>query len=192
MFCFLVSSCTKSDAIQKYYNCHSAALERARAAVGDYCPAPPVDLKNDPSLMKVLTAIFTDIIEEIAPDFKLPSSILKKCDSPKHGDYQCSVTMPAFASLKKSGTMPPGVNGPPQLAQIIVDKVGKDHPIIQEMRIQGPGFIMCKISPTYLQGHIQSIMSKKSLPKPVYNGPQQTCLVDFSSPNIASKLLNVY
>lgn len=140
----------------------------------------------------MLTAIFAEAVEDIAPDFKLPSSILKKCDSPKHGDYQCSVTMPAFASLKKSGNMPEGVSGPQQLAQVIVDKVGKGHPVIEEMRIQGPGFIMVKISPTYLQGHIKTIMSNKSLPKPIYDGPQQTCLVDFSSPNIASKLQMLY
>ena len=180
----------RAAAVQKYYNCHSAALERARAAVGDYCPPPVIDIKTNPSLTKVLTAIFAGVVEDIAPDFVLPSSIIKKCDSPKHGDYQCSVTMPAFASLKKSGKpMPPGVSGPQQLAQVIIDKVGKDHPVIAEMRIQGPGFIMCKISPTYLKGNIEKIMSNKSLPKPVVEGPQQTCLVDFSSPNIASKSL---
>ena len=95
-------------------------------------------------------------------------------------------------TLKKSGNMPEGVSGPQQLAQVIVDKVGKGHPVIEEMRIQGPGFIMVKISPTYLQGHIKTIMSNKSLPKPIYDGPQQTCLVDFSSPNIASKLQMLY
>lgn len=177
-----------SASVQKYYKCHSAALERARTVIGNYCPAPAIDLKTNPSLTKVLTAIFAEIVEEIAPDFTLPKSIIKKCDSPKHGDYQCSVTMAAFASLKKSGKMPPGISAPPQLAQVIVDKIGKGHPVIEEMRIQGPGFIMCKISPVYLEGHIATIMSNKSLPKPINDGPQKTCLVDFSSPNIASKL----
>lgn len=176
-----------SAAVQKYYKCHSAALDRARASIGDFCPAPAIDIMTNPSLTKVLTSIFTDIVEEIAPDFTLPKSIIKKCDSPKHGDYQCSVTMAAFASLKKSGNMPAGINAPPQLAQLIIDKVGQGHPVIEEMRIQGPGFIMCKISSSYLEGHIKTIMSNQSLPKPVNDGPQQTCLVDFSSPNIASK-----
>jgi len=80
------------------------------------------------------------------------------------------------------------VSGPQQLAQVLIDMVAsKNHSVIQEMHIQGPGFIMCKISATYLEGHIGTIMSNKSLPTPVYEGPQQTCLVDFSSPNIASK-----
>eukprot|EP00533_Pseudo-nitzschia_delicatissima_P003264 CAMPEP_0116104384 /NCGR_PEP_ID=MMETSP0327-20121206/14424_1 /TAXON_ID=44447 /ORGANISM="Pseudo-nitzschia delicatissima, Strain B596" /LENGTH=829 /DNA_ID=CAMNT_0003596627 /DNA_START=40 /DNA_END=2529 /DNA_ORIENTATION=+ len=186
---FAADIATWPAAVQKYYKCHSAALDRARAAIGNYCPAPPIDLKTNPSINKVLTAIFAEIVEEIAPDFTLPKSIIKKCDSPKHGDYQCSVTMPAFASIKKSGKpMPPGVNGPPQLAQVIIDKVGAGHPVIESMKIQGPGFIMCKISPSYLQGHIETIMSSKSLPKPVIDGPQQTCLVDFSSPNIAKEM----
>ena len=179
--------CTVPGAVQKYYQCHSAALQRARAAVGNYCPLPPVNIHTNPSLVKVLTAIFTEIVEAIAPDFEFPSNIIKKCDTPKHGDYQCSVTMPAFASLKKTGGMPEGVSGPQQLAQVIIDGVGKDHPVIQEMRIQGPGFIMCKISPKYLQAKIDTTLKNKTLPKPVYDGPQQTCLVDFSSPNIASK-----
>lgn len=115
--------------------------------------------------------------------------MIKKCDSPKHGDYQCSLAMPVFASLKKSRKpIPTDMKGPQQVAQAIIDRVGKDHQVIDEMRIQGPGFIMCKISPVYLQGHIESIMRMKSLPKPIPVGPQQTCLVDFSSPNIASKL----
>uniref|UniRef100_A0A7S4AKI1 arginine--tRNA ligase n=1 Tax=Pseudo-nitzschia australis TaxID=44445 RepID=A0A7S4AKI1_9STRA len=176
------------SAVQKYYQCHSAALERARAAVGNYCPLPPVNIHTNPSLTKVLTAVFTEIVEGIAPDFEFPSNIIKKCDTPKHGDYQCSVTMPAFASLKKTGGMPEGVAGPQQLAQVIIDGVGKDHPVIQEMRIQGPGFIMCKISPKYLQAKIDATLQNKTLPKPVYDGPQQTCLVDFSSPNIAKEM----
>lgn len=177
-----------SDAVKKYYNCHVEALERARAAITSYCPGPTIDLKTNPSLLKVLTSIFTNIVEDLVPDFNLPSSIIKKCDSTKHGDYQCSVAMPAFASLKKSGRpMPADMKGPTQVAQTIIDLVGKNHPVISEMRIQGPGFIMCKISPLYLQGHIDTIMCTKSLPKPPQVGPQQTCLVDFSSPNIASK-----
>ncbi|OEU18420.1 arginyl-tRNA synthetase [Fragilariopsis cylindrus CCMP1102] len=97
--------------------------------------------------------------------------------------------MPAFASLKKSGRpMPVDMKGPTQVAQTIIDLVGKNHPVISEMRIQGPGFIMCKISPLYLQGHIDTIMCTKSLPKPPQVGPQQTCLVDFSSPNIAKEM----
>lgn len=195
-FCILATLSKFADdlatwptAVQKYYNCHSAALDRARAAVGNYCPPPIVDLKTNPSLTKVLTAIFTEVVEDVVPDFQLPSSIIKKCDSPKYGDYQCSVTMPAFASLKKSGApMPQGVSGPQQLAQVIIDKVGMMQSVIESMHIQGPGFIMCKISPTYLQGHIQTIMSNKSLPKPIQDGPQQTCLVDFSSPNIAKEM----
>jgi len=174
-------------AVQKYYNFHEGTLEKAKQAVENYLPAPPVSL-DDPSLLKVLTSVFATAVEEIAPSAVLPASIIKKCDNPKHGDYQCSAAMPAFASLKKSGKpMPPGVQGPPQFAEAIMKHLGNDHPVISEMQIQGPGFIMCKISPNYLVGKVQSIMDAKSLPKPKVE--PQTCLVDFSSPNIASTYL---
>ncbi|KAG7374686.1 arginyl-tRNA synthetase [Nitzschia inconspicua] len=172
--------------VQKFYNCHVTALEKAKAAVPKYLPAPPVDL-NDPSTLKVLSSIFAAQFEEVAPDAILPASIIKRCDNPKFGDFQCSAAMPAFASLKNSGKpMPPGINGPPQLAQAVIDSLGKDHPVVQDLRLQGPGFIMCKITPAYLQRQVQSILDQKCLPKP--NVKPVTCLVDFSSPNIAKEM----
>jgi len=95
----------------------------------------------------------------------------------------------AFAGLKKCGKpIPDHMQSPQQVAQTIIDHVGSSHPVIEEMRIQGPGFIMCKISPLYLQGRIESIMLTKSLPKPQQPVPQPICLVDFSSPNIAKEM----
>jgi hypothetical protein len=171
--------------VQKYYNCHTGALGQAKAAVTKYLPEPDVDL-NDPSILKVLKSVFAKAVEEVAPDAELPASFIKKCDNPKHGDYQCSLAMPAFASLTKSGKpMPPGVQSPPQLAQAIVDHLGARHPVVENLNIAGPGFILCSISSSYLQNQVQSILKSKSLPKPKVE--PQTCLVDFSSPNIASK-----
>lgn len=170
--------------VQKYYKCHVAALERAKAAVSDYLPAAPIAM-DDPSILKLLTSVFANAFEDVAPGAILPASIVKRCDNPKFGDYQCSAAMAGFSSLKKSGMMPPGVQGPPQLGQAVIDQIGNDHSVVTEMRLQGPGFIMCKISPAYLQGQVQSILKNKSLPKPKVE--PVTCLVDFSSPNIASK-----
>jgi Arginyl tRNA synthetase N terminal domain len=171
--------------VQKYYKCHIAALERAHAAVPKYLPAPPVDM-NDPSMLKLLRFVFASVFEELVPGADLPAAIIKRCDNPKFGDFQCSAAMPVFSGLKKSGQpMPPGISGPPQLAQAVIDSLGTNHPVVQELRLQGPGFIMFKISPSYLQGQAQSILDQKSLSKPKIN--PITCLVDFSSPNIASK-----
>ncbi|KAL3909808.1 MAG: hypothetical protein SGILL_007937 [Bacillariaceae sp.] len=171
--------------VQKYFKCHVSALERAKAAVKDYLPAPPIAM-DDPSILKLLTSVFTNAFEDAAPGATLPASIVKKCDKPIFGDYQCSAAMAAFSSLKKSGMMPPGVQGPPQLAQAVIDQIGSNHPVVTEMRLQGPGFIMCRISPAYLQGQVQSILKNKSLPKPKVE--PVTCLVDFSSPNIAKEM----
>jgi hypothetical protein len=169
--------------VQNYYKCHTAALQKAKASVSDYVSAPPVAM-DDPCILKVLQFVFASAFEEVAPDSQMPASIVKKCDNPKFGDYQCSAAMAAFASLKKSGKLPPGVQGPPQLAQAVIDRLGNNHPVVRDMRLQGPGFIMCKISSEYLQGQVQSILQNQSLPKP--NVKPATCLVDFSSPNIAS------
>jgi hypothetical protein len=175
------------SSVQKYYRGHLVTLERARTAVPKYLPAPTVDL-NNPSALKLLTSIFAAAFEEVAPDAVIPASIIKKCDTSKFGDFQCSAAMPAFASLKNSGRpVPSGVQGPPQLAQAVVDYLGKDHPVVQDLRLQGPGFITFMLSPTYLQGQVQAILDQKSLSKP--NIEPVKCLVDFSSPNIASKFV---
>mmetsp|Transcript_53635 Transcript_53635/g.130651 ORF Transcript_53635/g.130651 Transcript_53635/m.130651 type:complete len:854 (-) Transcript_53635:95-2656(-) len=177
--------------VQKYYKCHVRAIEQAQTEVTKYLPAPPVSM-DDPSLVKVLTSIFSTAIEELFPQVDVPASIVKKSSTPKHGDYQVSAAMPIFASLKASGDLPADVKGPPQLGQKIVDHVssGGKHPIIDEMRLQGPGFIMCKISPSYLDKQLHTLLETKTLPMPsaAESLKGQTCLVDFSSPNIAKEM----
>jgi hypothetical protein len=157
---------------------------KAKIAVPKCLPAPPVDF-NDPSALKVLTLIFASAFEEVAPNAVIPVSIIKKCDTPKFGDFQCSAAMPAFASLKKSGKpIPSGIQSPPQLAKAVVDYLGKNHPVVQDLQLQGPGFITFMLTPTYLQSQVQAILDQKSLSKPKIE--PMKCLVDFSSPNIAS------
>jgi arginyl-tRNA synthetase len=177
--------------VQKYYKCHLSALVNAQSEMERYLPAPPVSM-DDPSLVKVLTSIFTAAIEELFPQADIPSNIVKKSATPKHGDYQVSAAMPIFASLKGSGNLPEHIKGPPQLAQAIVDHVmaGENQTVISEIRLQGPGFMMCKISPAYLDKQLQSVLTTQTLPKPSVAASLQgqTCLVDFSSPNIAKEM----
>lgn len=171
-------------AVQKYYKAHIPALDRVKAAVADYIPAPAVD-PSDPRLMQVVTHIFIEAFESVAPNATLPKTIVNKCANQKHGDFQCSGAMPAFASLKKSGNLPADIKGPPQLAQAVIAHLGNDHRIVSEMQIQGPGFISCRIASSYLEEQLQKIVGK-SLPKP--NIKPQQCVVDFSSPNIAKEM----
>lgn len=174
-------------AVQIYVKAHSAALERAKAAVPDYCPSPPIDIETEPSLQKVVTHIFMEAFEAVAPAADVPAKLVNACANPKHGDFQCSGAMPCFASMKKAGTLPPSIQGPPQLAQAVIQHLGNDHPIVSELKMQGPGFIMCRISPKYLQKKIQGLVANNcQLPKP--DIPSQQCVVDFSSPNIAKEM----
>jgi arginyl-tRNA synthetase len=178
--------------VQAYYNVHKAALERAQAAVPDYLPAPPIDIATEPSLMKVLTHIFLEAFEQVAPQADVPLTLMTKCQNTKHGDFQCSGAMPAFASMKKLGTLPAHIKGPPQLAQAIiahlVSEDTKDTPsVLTELTVQGPGFILCRLSSAYLQTKVQTLVGVGAcLPKP--NVAPQQCVVDFSSPNIAKEM----
>ena len=94
--------------------------------------------------------------------------------------------MPAFASLKKAGKLPADVKGPPQLAHAIVADLGSNHPVLSDLSVQGPGFILCRISASYLQAQVQKLVSTGALPKPKLQ--QEQCVVDFSSPNIAKEM----
>jgi arginyl-tRNA synthetase len=170
--------------LQTYYKAHIPALDRAKAAVPNIVSSPAIDF-NDPRLIRVLTQIFVDAFEQVLPNAEVPKTLVSKCSNQKHGDFQCSGAMPAFASLKKSGYLPPNIKSPPQVAQAVVAHLGNNHPIISEVQIQGPGFILCRVSASYLQGQIQSIVGK-SLPKPDIKSQQ--CVVDFSSPNIAKEM----
>lgn len=171
--------------VKTYYKAHLQVLEVAKASIRQYLPEPPVDL-NDPSLIKVLTSIFTDAFEQVVPDADVPKTLVSKCANAKHGDYQCSGAMPAFSSLKKSGKLPSDIKDPPQLAHAIVAQLSPNHPVLSDLAVQGPGFILCRISSLYLQNQVQKIISSGSLPKPKLK-PEQ-CVVDFSSPNIAKEM----
>jgi len=163
--------------VQTYYKAHLPSLERAKAAVSKYI---------EPSIVEVLTQIFLQAFEEVAPDAVVPLTLISRCKNPKDGDYQCSGSMPAFASLKKSDCLPDNIKAPPQLAEAIVSAIGTEHPIIKDLKVQKGGFITCRITEKYLEARVQSQLEHGSLPKP--NAPAQKCVVDFSSPNIAKEM----
>jgi arginyl-tRNA synthetase len=164
-------------AVQTYYNAHSVALERAKAAVPKYV---------EPSTIEVLTRIFLEAFNRVVPEAQVPLTLISRCKSPKDGDYQCSGSMPAFASLKKSDNLPEGINAPPQLAEAVIAAIGSDHPMISDLKVQQGGFITCRITEKYVQGVVRTQVASGTLPKP--NLPAEKCVVDFSSPNIAKEM----
>jgi arginyl-tRNA synthetase len=163
--------------VQTYFKAHMITLERAKAAVQNYI---------EPSIIEVLTQIFLQAFYSVVPEAEVPLTLIGRCKNPKDGDYQCSGSMPAFASLRKSDSLPENIKAPPQLAEAVVAAIGADHPVITDVKVQKGGFITCRMTEKYLQSRVQTQLSAGSLPKP--NVPSEQCVVDFSSPNIAKEM----
>mmetsp|Transcript_1953 Transcript_1953/g.2744 ORF Transcript_1953/g.2744 Transcript_1953/m.2744 type:complete len:822 (+) Transcript_1953:123-2588(+) len=169
-----------------FVSTHEAYVKSAKEALESFGP-PKVDL-NDSSLLKTLTNVFNAAIQDIFGEVELSSknSLVNKTQNPKHGDYQCNAAMPLFAALKKSGSLPPTIRSPQDVSKAIMDNLGPNHPMVSDLTVTGPGFIMCRISASYLQSHLNSFLEKGHLPKP--NIEKTVCVVDFSSPNIAKEM----
>ena len=175
---------TESQVIKTYLSAHSTSLEKAKKAVANYLPAPKAD-KNDPNLVKVLNAEFLEVVEGLFPTIALSTSqIISRCSNPKHGDFQCMAAMPVFAALKKSGSS--DFKAPRDVAQKILDSL-KDSKSFTNPSIQGPGFIAFTVSSDFLLPRMSTLRSTGKLPVPKVNS-DTTCVVDFSSPNIAKEM----
>ena len=176
------------SSIQTYLATHMAALEQAKASLQDLPVEGGVDMKNS-SLLEVVRGIFESTLKEIfGENVELPkNNWLGRCSVPKQGDYQCTAAMPMFAALKKSGSLPPEMKKPQDIAQAIVASIGDSNPVLMDLVVNGPGFVLCRLTPSYLQHHVNHFLQTGKLPKPSSVTPS-TCLVDFSSPNIAKEM----
>lgn len=172
------------QAVVRYLHGHEAALNQAKQALVDL-QKPPYDIDN-PSLIQVVIGVFRHVIQETfdLDESKVPAlgakNVVIKCQNPKHGDFQCTAAMPMFAALKQRWESPMAA------AQALVDALGPNHPVVSELSVIKPGFILCRITPSFLQYHINKLMETGVLPKPPVQ--PQVCLVDFSSPNIAKDM----
>lgn len=183
--------------VATYVKSHSHALDTAKALAKKWQQAAesgsvqvvPLDL-DSPSLLSVLTAIFQQAVLKSllnGDEDLLPGSMVNKCQNAKHGDYQCMAAMPVFAALKKDGALPDHIKSPQHVAQVIIDAVGTDNPVIEALSMQGPGFVLCRIRSPYLQSHLAKWLPTGKLPKPLVPATYE-CVVDFSSPNIAKEM----
>lgn len=173
--------------VAHYLASHQAALDAAKQAVEDLS-APDVDLK-EASFDKVMQAIFGAVIEDTfgaEAVESLSQNYVERCRDPKHGDYQCNAAMPIFASLKRSGKLPADIKSPQQVAAKLIAGLGSDHPVLEDLQVNGPGFVMSRVRPAFLASHMNTMLERGCLPMPVV--PPLTCLVDFSSPNIAKEM----
>lgn len=177
-----------SPIIQAYLACHVAALEKAQASVTSYKEsALPIDNSSFNTVVHYVfdTAICNlfgnDVVDQISPN------IVGRCANPKHGDFQCNASMPLFSVMKKQGTLPPHIQSPQDLGAMIVKEIGTANPIVEQLSVQGPGFVLCRITSSYLEKHANLYIQQGHLPKPI-DYQAETCLVDFSSPNIAKEM----
>jgi len=173
--------------VQHYLETHCKEMETAKASLTDL----QLDAAgmNDPCAIQVVKRIFEATLKDIfGEDVELPKkSWLVRSSVPKDGDYQCSAAMPLFAALKKSQSLPAEMKKPQDVAQAIINSIGHSHPVINDLVINGPGFVLCRLTPLYLQIHVNKFVKSGKLPKLAAITPS-TCVVDFSSPNIAKEM----
>jgi len=187
-----------SDVIQTYLDMHnsSPAFTEGSALLDALVPPPPVDVSTNPSLILVVNSVIHKAITSIVPlGVTVPDIVVEKCKQLKFGDYQCKEAMPIFAQMKASGTLPPGVQSQSELAQSIVNQIPVDNPVVDSLKVNGPGFILCKIKASHLQQHINKMMNSANIgqepkvPIPTdLQGRDDVVVVDFSSPNIAKEM----
>jgi arginyl-tRNA synthetase len=174
--------------IAGYVAAHSEALAAAKAAISGLSSPRELDITNT-SVFLVLAQVFTAALTDVFGDkVQIPSTNwIKKCADAKHGDYQCTAAMPLFGLMKKARNLPDGMNSAKDIALALVAAVGENNPVVQDLDVNKAGFILCRLTPSYLQYHVNKFVLEGKLPKPSSVVPT-TCLVDFSSPNIAKEM----
>ena len=157
---------------------------------GDHSSPVSLDLNlEQPSLIQLVDTLFRQVLEQLFGGkdvIQLPDNIVTKCANPKHGDYQCSAAMPAFACLKKRKDNDK-IQSPQQVAAAMIAAIGTNNPVVTQLSVAGPGFVMCRLQASLLQYHVNHFLQTKQLPLPT-NLRRQVCVVDFSSPNIAKEM----
>jgi len=165
------------------------AIASARKLAGSLLPPPPYDPSN-PSLLAATSAVFAAGILAAFPSAASLGVELKsfKCKDMRHGDYQCNAAMPLYQKLKAAGALPDGVSTPQQVASAIIDAIGADNPVMEDLKVNGPGFIMSRIKASYLLDGVNDILKNAAPTKPVLTAQSGNVVVDFSSPNIAKEM----
>jgi len=187
-----------SDIIQTYLDMHtSSSIFKEGSDLRDtLVPPPPVDLNTNPSLIKAANSVIHKAIMSLVPlGIDIPDVVVEKCKQLKLGDYQCKEAMPIISQLRAAGGFPPGVSDAMQMAELIVKQIPEDNRVVDNLRVNKPGFILFKVKPSYLEHHLNIMMNNgenDQEPKPPVSdnlpGNGDVVVVDFSSPNIAKEM----
>lgn len=127
------------------------------------------------NLHHLLTQKFTAALSKIGAPDNAPVPVARSA-KPEFGDYQFNGAM-ALAKMLKTK--------PRDIAQQIVDAVELDG-IADKLEIAGPGFINIHLSPGWMAAQLQAANQDSRLG--VAQEPQQTIVVDYSSPNLAKEM----
>jgi arginyl-tRNA synthetase len=190
---------TYSETIQAYLDMHmsSPTFVNGTKLLSKLVPTPPFDIDNNPSMLGAVNSIFATALAAALPDVadELEGNVVEKCKAIKFGDYQCKEAMPLFAKLKARQALPAGIQSPPELAQAIVKCIPDNNPVLEQVKINGPGFILCRVKASYLELHLNRFMNSATPGNdpqvPIsanVSGKGDTVVVDFSSPNIAKEM----
>lgn len=163
------STLTPEITTSSYYIFYKARVEELKAEA--------LKLRASCSLQKTVDGVFrTAIADLFGEDTELPTVILKQA-TVRGAHFQCSAAMPLFSKRQGRFTKPLDV------ANEIVEAIGIENPVIGNFDVQPPGFILCQVKASYLQSLLKGFAAP-AMP----TAPKQTCVVDFSSPNIAKEM----
>ena len=99
---------------------------------------------------------------------------------PEFGDYQANGVMALAKQLKTN---------PRELASRVVDELEKAHAaLVERYEIAGPGFINIYLRDSLLIDRANAVLSKPEQLIPQVQLPQQSIVVDYSSPNLAKEM----
>ena len=193
------SDMSYSNLIQAYLKTHmsSPTFVQGYQLLSKLIPPPPFDIDNNPSMLGAVNSVFYAALAAALPSIadELDDTVVEKCKQLKHGDYQCKEAMPLFSKLNSRQALPSGIQRPQQLAEAIIANIPEDNPVIDNLEMNGPGFILCRVKASYLELHLNRFMNSamegqdpKVPISSTVSGKGDTVVVDFSSPNIAKEM----
>jgi len=186
--------------IQRYMDRHVSSHEFRQGydLLQTLLPSPPYDWTKEPSVLRAVIHVFQSAVSIAFPNVLLNAPIkVERAKHAKFGDYQCIAAVQIFQKLKQqqqqiNHNLEEGeVSTPNLVAQRIVSAIEKDNGIIDpsSLEVNATGFIQCKVSTSFLNYHVNSIVhtGKVTIPESV-SLKGQIVVVDFSSPNIAKDM----
>ena len=122
-------------------------------------------------MKKILTNVLLETLDFL--NYPKKDIILENPKNPEHGDISTNLALLLTKKLK---------NNPRNIANIIVDHLNSlNHPIIETITIDGPGFINFKLSENFYHNNLLSIINNKNYGKITSNN--KNALVEFVSAN---------